>query len=256
MRNWILSLMAVGAGLAAIPAQADVLLASQNYDDPIFVAPGVGAGGSPGDFNTATVGAWNAVGWAGVYFDNRATGNPAELSSLTLSGLAPNSAVRIGSGILGFLESWDSSDGGGGYGPDYLDIFINGSLVASLTTNTALGTVEDYAGAVELFEGVQANDLYGYYSDVLIDLSTASFGTTLADGAGVWTLGIQARGAGWQGSTDEGWGVDNLSFYGTIAPPRNGAVPEPASWMMMIGGLGLAGAAIRRQRRTVGLTFG
>jgi hypothetical protein len=27
------------------------------------------------------------------------------------------------------------------------------------------------------------------------------------------------------------------------------AVPEPASWMMMIGGFGLVGAALRRKRR-------
>lgn len=34
-----------------------------------------------------------------------------------------------------------------------------------------------------------------------------------------------------------------------------GAVPEPASWAMMIAGFGLAGAALRRRRRTVTVAF-
>lgn len=32
------------------------------------------------------------------------------------------------------------------------------------------------------------------------------------------------------------------------APPVTGAIPEPASWALMIGGFGLTGAALRRQR--------
>ena len=35
-----------------------------------------------------------------------------------------------------------------------------------------------------------------------------------------------------------------------LQPPPTGAVPEPASWAMMISGFGLAGGAMRRKRRT------
>jgi hypothetical protein len=42
-------------------------------------------------------------------------------------------------------------------------------------------------------------------------------------------------------------GVDNVSVTA-------GGVPEPASWALMIGGFGLAGAALRRRRGHVGLT--
>lgn len=38
---------------------------------------------------------------------------------------------------------------------------------------------------------------------------------------------------------NEGFGIDDITF---------GAVPEPASWAMMIGGLGLMGTALRRRR--------
>lgn len=35
----------------------------------------------------------------------------------------------------------------------------------------------------------------------------------------------------------------------TVAPPTGGAVPEPATWALMIAGFGLAGASLRRRRR-------
>jgi hypothetical protein len=38
--------------------------------------------------------------------------------------------------------------------------------------------------------------------------------------------------------------------YGPLYRPRVGAVPEPATWMLMIGGFALAGGALRRRRRT------
>ena len=37
------------------------------------------------------------------------------------------------------------------------------------------------------------------------------------------------------------WTLDNVAFTG-------GAVPEPATWALMIGGFGLAGATLRRRR--------
>ncbi len=45
--------------------------------------------------------------------------------------------------------------------------------------------------------------------------------------------------------------IDNLSF--TVDPP---AVPEPATWAMMIAGFGLTGAAMRRSRTRTAVSFG
>jgi len=44
------------------------------------------------------------------------------------------------------------------------------------------------------------------------------------------------------------------NFTLTIAA-AGGAVPEPASWAMMIGGFALAGAAMRRPRKTLAIRF-
>jgi PEP-CTERM motif len=43
--------------------------------------------------------------------------------------------------------------------------------------------------------------------------------------------------------------LSHIVFFGSAAAA--GAVPEPASWAMMIGGFGMAGAAIRRRRKPV-----
>lgn len=51
------------------------------------------------------------------------------------------------------------------------------------------------------------------------------------------------------------WGLNEGKKYGeyitadfSLAPPMQSAVPEPATWAMMIMGFGLAGSAIRRRR--------
>ncbi len=48
-----------------------------------------------------------------------------------------------------------------------------------------------------------------------------------------------------QDLTDEAWGVDNLLITDNVT---GNAVPEPATWAMMIGGFGLVGASMRRRR--------
>jgi hypothetical protein len=52
------------------------------------------------------------------------------------------------------------------------------------------------------------------------------------------------------GGTANQIGFDDISFD-LVALPSAGAVPEPATWAMMIAGFGLAGAAIRRRRSQV-----
>jgi hypothetical protein len=46
-----------------------------------------------------------------------------------------------------------------------------------------------------------------------------------------------------QDSSDEGFGIDNILVTGV-----NSAVPEPASWLLMIAGFGLSGIALRRKQ--------
>ncbi|WP_404710291.1 PEPxxWA-CTERM sorting domain-containing protein [Sphingomonas sp. MMS24-J13] len=51
--------------------------------------------------------------------------------------------------------------------------------------------------------------------------------------------------------------TNNTPFYvqGFVAAPGAGAVPEPASWAMMLGGFGMIGGALRAQRRRTKVKF-
>lgn len=43
-------------------------------------------------------------------------------------------------------------------------------------------------------------------------------------------------------------GLAYLDGFGAVVPPPNGGVPEPATWGMMILGMGVVGSALRRRR--------
>jgi hypothetical protein len=237
MRALKMALLGLAAAGLASSAQA-ALLYQNNFDGNETTGVGVTGFYSGLPTEGAAAGAWNADGWAGNYGASRATGDPAELTGLNLSGLAAHTTVTA-TFVLGFLESWDSYDGGC-CSPDYLDILIDGVVVQTLTYNNALGTVKDTDGNPVLFEYVQANS-NGYYSDTLVgySLTFAHTGSTL-------DFQFQARGGGWQGGGDEGYGIDNSVF--TYDGVRTPGVPEPATWATMIGGFGLAGATLRRRR--------
>lgn len=101
--------------------------------------------------------------------------------------------------------------------------------------------------------------------------TTLNFATPLS---GITIMGIHFGGGGADGvgngtafyRFDAGTALNALDLFyqgssgvviystGRLAPPpppEQGAVPEPASWAMMIAGFGLVGAAMRRQRTAV-----
>ena len=66
----------------------------------------------------------------------------------------------------------------------------------------------------------------------------------VSDGAAISSITLtSAAGVNVDGSTGYGYAFDVTSF--TLA---DSAVPEPATWAMMIGGFGLAGATLRRRK--------
>ena len=54
------------------------------------------------------------------------------------------------------------------------------------------------------------------------------------------------------GSSWSGYSVPNMQYSATFG----GAVPEPASWALMLGGFGLVGGAMRASRRKAAVSFG
>lgn len=235
IRYFFLSLLLLN--IAAVNAS---VLYSNDFDGNISVDNGVNASGlSNGSILSARTGFGD---WSGSYFDNRSMGNPATMSTLTLTGLKAHTSVDINF-MLGFLESWDSNNANSNASPDYLNIYIDGAHVAALTTNNALGTAEIYGGGTELYDGAQIN-YNNFYSDTLVDMSTAGF-LNFAHTSSTLTIGIQAGGAGWQGGSDEGWGIDNLVIeYETV--------PEPFPLVLM--GLGLIGIGLTKRNKKYSLS--
>ena len=100
------------------------------------------------------------------------------------------------------------------------------------------------------------------------DLSggTIDFGTTLSgptviglhfgggrdgfNGTAFWLLDMPAGTESFTWSSEVQQGISNAGLYGT-----GGVVPEPATWAMMIAGFGLTGAAIRRRKTRVAVTY-
>ena len=57
------------------------------------------------------------------------------------------------------------------------------------------------------------------------------------------------------GDTLVSYNMAFINAYLAAHPRAGGAVPEPATWAMMIAGFGMVGAAARRRRAKVGVTF-
>ncbi len=57
------------------------------------------------------------------------------------------------------------------------------------------------------------------------------------------------------GGTANFTAYDNITFGSAVAGGGTGAVPEPATWAMMIGGFGAIGGAMRNRRRKTTVSF-
>jgi hypothetical protein len=231
-------LPAIAAALAAslsAPASA-AFLYSDDFDAPPVLAPGVAASG----FTNGALETANPFGaWSGQYFANRSLGNPASPSVLTLSNLPAHSSIKV-EFTLGFLESWDSDDGFC-CTPDFLQIKAdNALLLDQLTTNNFFGTRKNFGGGITLAEYVQANQ-NNFSVDTLVDMAPSA-ALIFPHSANTLALSLGAYGDGWQGDTDEAWGIDSLRI--TYEP-----VPGPLPLLGAASAFGLS----RQLRRRVAL---
>jgi hypothetical protein len=163
-RHWLDFLAISLATLALQPSKALVLY-SNDFDSGSFtVASHITDSLTPGLIQTSVpLSPW----WTGKYHANH-TFSP---TTLNLLGAVPAGPMDIDF-TLGFLRSWDSSDGHGP--PDYLGILINGTpVLTQLTTNNASGTVQTYGGGTVVGKPVAAStDFIG--TDTIVDMATAA----------------------------------------------------------------------------------
>jgi hypothetical protein len=183
--------------------------------------------------------------------------NPAQSPSptvLTLNNLPAHSAIQI-SFLLAIRDSWDGSY----YAPtpqtnfanhDYFNVAIDGVAYFSETFSFRLNDPQyifSYVAPVGglLTPGALLNrDENTSYPDLAYDMGLDSRFQSIAHSGSSLTLSFFASGAGWQGGTDESWGIDNLRVS-VLTLPDPQPVPEPETWLMVLAGLGVL-ARIRR----------
>ena len=131
----------------------------------------------------------------------------------------------------------------------------NAGDAATITAATGYRDVSFYWGSIDRYNTVSLLDAKGgtigsYTGDQIfmpadgnqLEASTNRQVTFSTNGGTPAIYGIRFA------STQPAFEVDNVSF--------GGAVPEPATWAMMIGGIGVSGGAMRRRRhRGSGVAF-
>ena len=174
-------------------------------------------------------------------FDAQANIFGAGLSSLPSAaggeGVLPPSLSVTGGQVLIISVSGSSNPGGG-----YPTAGPGGFVTASNIMNVTGSTIGDWASpnamtVLGVFTGIGAG------VDTLFAVGTG--GTFVAPaGATAFYLGF-ADAFAFQGTS--GYYADNVGqFTASIS-----AVPEPATWLLLIAGFGMAGASLRARRAKV-----
>ena len=157
-------------------------------------------------------------------------------------------------------------------GQSYTDTPISFTLGDSTFTFSATG---DWFAptAVQTGGTGEINTIFGQPTTYFVDRGTVTFGasdqyagfsspTTISYSNGDNFIGLRATDGtnvyyGFAYTTDNmlnSYGFETTpgaSSTATVAGAPAGAVPEPASWALMLGGFGLVGGAMRARRRTI-----
>jgi hypothetical protein len=123
------------------------------------------------------------------------------------------------------------------------------------SVTTSYNTLDHSWGGVSAFNDLGAGSLYGF-ANMFSGLTTTSLGgTALAD------INAAAGSIFIVGFTNATMNAENVKYsnagiytnggddhHPTLVLGTAGAVPEPATWAMMITGFGMAGVSLRRRR--------
>ncbi len=229
---WLGAALTLATGLGAAQAQAQTISNG-------------GFEGGPGRFDNQSVGVGSTAipGWTIVNGSNSTTGGGKEIAWL-------------GDGAYGFNTP---------FGTDYLDLTgysgSTGDSGVSQTIATVVGgayTLSFYLGGMQGYGPISANVYAGSQFATISDPITNG----IAAGSTLWTqqtfsfvatsinttVSIIGNNSG-----QDFIGLDNVSISGEVVSP--GAVPEPASWAMMIMGFGMISVGLRHRQRGTKLRY-
>ena len=221
-------------------AIAALCLSGAAYADPIYsndfeTGSLANLSGSAAGIVTAPNGSTNFLGLFGTGNSATLTLDTTNVTSLTLDF------------DLYAIMTVDGTGFAGGNSPDNPDAFVvtsGGSTLFNYSFANFPGDLQNYPvdGSPAQMGALTVNALgYGNFGDA--EYSFAGI-TVMPTGA---TTTITFFGNTNQSFGDEAYGVDNLTVTGTNVTPPAGAVPEPATWAMMLSGFGFVGAGMRRR---------
>jgi subtilisin-like proprotein convertase family protein len=121
---------------------------------------------------------------------------------------------------------------------------VNATLTFS--DAAAVGLPESFVGSQVITSGTYLPSNYGLYEFTFFDNATSFADFDGLDPNGTWTLYVDDIFP-----ADGGTIAGGFSLTITTDAGATPAVPEPASWAMMIAGFGLTGAALRRRQTKV-----
>ena len=128
--------------------------------------------------------------------------------------------------------------------------FTSGTIADQFSLTVPSGMVNGLIGSIALTPALNVT-----FTSVFFD--SKPFDKILSDGVELFTLSNTPISAGTHTIFVNGtWGTQGGSYAGTINYlAAAGAVPEPATWAMLILGFGMAGASLRYRRRRTAVRY-
>jgi hypothetical protein len=229
---------ATALALAGAGAGAQVTVFSTDFNAAL--APQIAPGTALLEGVQGYAGLGPAAAPFGGTFLRSATANAVTLS---LGGLPTHTTLSLG--LL--FAAIDSLDGTGSFpSGDFLKITLDGTQIFRESFANALASqIQSYVppAGVELARRVDLGfqGPGGFYTDSAYDFGADPRFANIAHTASTAVLTFVMEGEGVQSLDDESWAMDNLRVSVS-------AVPEPETWALMFGGLGVVGWAARRRR--------
>ncbi|MBT9470025.1 MAG: PEPxxWA-CTERM sorting domain-containing protein [Pseudomonadota bacterium] len=197
-----------------------------------------------------------------VVLDFEGVGNQAAINNFYNGGTdsqghsGANYGVAFSSSSLGLIDTDAGGSGNFANEPSASTILFfqnaNNAVLnyaAGFSTGFSFFYTSSTAATVNVYDGLNATgnllgslNLAAQYSQNCAGDPTGGFCNWTSVGVAFGGLAKSIDFGGAAGQT----GFDNITF-GSATP--GSAVPEPATWAMMIAGFGMAGAALRRRRQ-------
>lgn len=211
-------------GASSDPAYSHVPAANAGVVTPVEGFAGIGVGASV---------------FSGNMFRNAESlpslGSGGSFSNLPLGGTLSFSF------LFAAIDSWDGLGTGG---PDTFSLTVNGATVFTTSfDNFPAPPATSTNGGTLLASGVNLG--FGTFFDSAWDFTNVAGLQNISYSGSTVTYRFLASGAGWSGGADESWGLDNLRV--SLTDPV-AAVPEPETYALLLGGIGLVGAVARRRK--------